>query len=117
MATTETSTPAEPPMIPTPTNGSSGELGPTLQEHADVWADALRAVAEGWRLRANAGRLGEHSPAGALQLAAAFDAAAQLLERGDAPGKGSVQGDEFRLLVESVTDYAIFLLDPEGRIR
>ena len=37
---------------------------------------------------------------------------------GDAPGGPAIQADaeQFRLLVESATDYAIFLLDPHGRV-
>src|SRR5215216_4692839 len=33
-----------------------------------------------------------------------------------APGAGAASADQFRLLVDAVKDYAIFLLDPEGRV-
>src|SRR5919106_2689457 len=32
------------------------------------------------------------------------------------PGPGMARDEQFRLLVEAVKDYAIFLLDPEGRV-
>ena len=32
------------------------------------------------------------------------------------PGAGTASDDQFRLLVEAVKDYAIFLLDPQGRV-
>src|SRR5215212_4431637 len=36
--------------------------------------------------------------------------------RHQAPGAGAASADQFRLLVDAVKDYAIFLLDPEGRV-
>jgi len=36
--------------------------------------------------------------------------------RHHAPGAGAASADQFRLLVDAVKDYAIFLLDPEGRV-
>ncbi len=114
-------------------NDSAAGPGPRLEsglaEHCNVWAEALRAVATSWRFRVRAGRLGEHSLAGALQLAALFENAARLLEEQSpaaappvAEALGSIQEElqrseeRFRLLVDSVTDYAIFILDPEGQI-
>ncbi|HEX2571429.1 MAG TPA: PAS domain S-box protein [Polyangia bacterium] len=103
-----------------------------LFEHLDVWIDLLHRVAERWRFRAQAGRLGRHSLVDTLQLAETLDAAARLLESHlaapavEAPQPPQPQDataailrhseDRFRLLVDSVKDYAIFLLDPEGRI-
>jgi PAS domain S-box-containing protein len=37
-------------------------------------------------------------------------------EEDDRPGPGVASADQFRLLVEAVRDYAIFLLDPQGRV-
>jgi PAS domain S-box-containing protein len=113
-----------------PTAGPTHELEPGLAEHRSVWAEALRAVANSWRLRVQAGRLAEHSLAGALQLAILFENAAKLLEEGVATrGNGHASAalgrvedalheseERFRLLVDSVTDYGIFILDTEGRI-
>ena len=36
--------------------------------------------------------------------------------RPKAPGAGAASADQFRLLVDAVKDYAIFLLDPEGHV-
>ncbi|HWC44182.1 MAG TPA: PAS domain S-box protein, partial [Actinomycetota bacterium] len=36
--------------------------------------------------------------------------------RPQAPGAGAPSADQFRLLVDAVKDYAIFLLDPEGHV-
>ena len=36
--------------------------------------------------------------------------------RQERPGSGTASADQFRLLVEAVRDYAIFLLDPNGRV-
>src|SRR5215216_6818627 len=36
--------------------------------------------------------------------------------RHQASGAGAASADQFRLLVDAVKDYAIFLLDPEGRV-
>jgi PAS domain S-box-containing protein len=36
--------------------------------------------------------------------------------RHDGPAPGAASADQFRLLVEAVRDYAIFLLDPNGRV-
>src|SRR5919107_1555818 len=36
--------------------------------------------------------------------------------RPQAPGTGAASADQFRLLVDAVKDYAIFLLDPEGQV-
>lgn len=41
---------------------------------------------------------------------------ARVVTAGQSTGKGQVEDELFRLLVESVRDYAIFLLDPDGRI-
>ncbi|NMO14237.1 PAS domain S-box protein [Pyxidicoccus fallax] len=113
-----------------PTTEPTLPVDPGLAEHQGMWADALRAVAQGWRFRAKAGRLGEHSLVGVLHLASLFENAASLLDArgGTAGGSPRVtdggaieeelrQSEErFRLLVDSVLDYGIFILDPEGRV-
>jgi PAS domain S-box-containing protein len=106
------------------------ELDDRLTEHRTLWAEALRAVATSWRFRASAGRLSGHSLPGVLGLATLFEQAANLLlepgprtaARAEAPG-GQVEvalresEEQFRLLVDSVIDYGIFILDTEGHIR
>jgi PAS domain S-box-containing protein len=100
-----------------------------LAEHRSVWATALRAVASSWRFKVDAGRLSGHSLAGVLHLIARFEEAATLLERSsgmehisEAPITPRVEEalhqseERFRLLVDAVSDYAIFLLDPEGNV-
>jgi PAS domain S-box-containing protein len=95
-----------------------------LLEHVAAWADALRAAAERWRFRARAGRLGPHSLADVLRVVSHVEAAATFLDPGGAPPAEhepftrTLQESEerFRLLVDTVGDYAIFMLDPEGRV-
>ena len=95
-----------------------------LNEHLVTWAEALRAVAESWRFRARAGRLGSHSLAGVLQLAERFEQAASQLGTGPRLALDSPKVEDqlreseerFRLLVDSVIDYGIFVLDVDGRI-
>jgi len=41
---------------------------------------------------------------------------ASMQSRPQAPGTGAASADQFRLLVDAVKDYAIFLLDPEGHV-
>jgi PAS domain S-box-containing protein len=113
----------------------SGDRTPTFQdeelvEHLDIWADVLHRLAERWRFRAKAGRLGKHSLVETLQLADRLDGAARLLEvtleGKETPSPVSPEAsvdtaleeseERFRLLVDSVKDYAIFLLDPDGRV-
>jgi PAS domain S-box-containing protein len=101
-----------------------------LADTASMGADVLRGLARRWRFRIQAGRLGLHSMADSQRLVNSLEAAAKLIEEGmpavESPrsrteGMSPVvttdDGEErFRLLVDGVTDYAIFMLDPEGRI-
>jgi len=98
-------------------------------EHLSLWASALEAVAKSWSFRVKAGRLGAHSLAGVMHLIARFEEAARLLDQppGIRPSPGPPSParvedelhkseERFQLLVDSITDYAIFLLDPDGFI-
>jgi PAS domain S-box-containing protein len=76
---------------------------------------------EGWRVRKDGSRYWAHviidpirSPTGAL---VGFAKVTRDLSERQAAEKTLVQSqEEFRLLVQSVTDYAIFMLDTEGRV-
>jgi PAS domain S-box-containing protein len=97
-----------------------------LFEHAAGWAAALRGAAARWRFRANAGRIGRHSLRDVVRLVRSLESAADSLEPEHAPNVGAVQASDagilhtteerFRLLVDGVRDYAIFMLDRDGRI-
>jgi len=117
-------------MSPASPPGPTPELEDGLTEHRTLWAEALRAVATSWRFRASAGRLSGHSLPGVLRLAALFEDAAQLLVASGTgpPARRELTGgqvevalreseEQFRLLVDSVIDYGIFILDTEGNIR
>jgi PAS domain S-box-containing protein len=108
--------------------------GPTpwdeeLGEHAATYATMLRAAAERWRFRAQAGRLGAHRLDGSMHFVGKLEAAAGVLEGRPAQGNDHSPAaapsasrvleeseERFRLLVDSVKDYAIFMLDPQGHI-
>jgi PAS domain S-box-containing protein len=100
-----------------------------LLDQAAMCGSMLRALADRWRSRAEAGRLGGHSLAGALDFVSTLENAAGVLEQSRDEADVLPAGTEwtlalelekseevFRLLVASVKDYAIFMLDPEGRI-
>jgi PAS domain S-box-containing protein len=89
---------------------------------------ALRAAAEegrfeheGWRVRKDGGRFWAHvlidpirSPSG--ELLGFAKVTRDLTERKAAEESLRRSEQEFRLLVQGVTDYAIYMLDPQGRI-
>ncbi|WP_395714669.1 PAS domain S-box protein [Reyranella sp.] len=95
---------------------------------AGVPARALRTAdqegkfeGEGWRVRKDGSRYWAHvvidpirSPTGGL---VGFAKVTRDLSERQAVEKSLLQSqEEFRLLVQSVTDYAIFMLDTEGRV-
>ena len=93
------------------------------QELADsvaLAADVLRTIAARWRFRVQAGRLGIHPVEETTQLVQTLEQAIDVLsgQRTAPAGRSEVDGNEerFRQLVDSVTDYAIFMLSPEGTI-
>lgn len=94
-----------------------------LVEHLASWAEALRGTAARWRFRAHAGRVGAHTTANVLRVAERLDVVADLLvseasndRRRDAPDLLEQSEDRFRLFVDTVRDYAMFLLDPDGQV-
>lgn len=99
---------------------------PELLEHLSSWSQALSSVSERWKFRAKAGRLGSHSQAEVIRLVSRLDTAAHYLEvdpRSDprlpeaAVGEAMARSEErFRILVDSVHDYAVVMLDSEGRV-
>lgn len=96
-----------------------------LLDMAAMCRTMLRALAARWRERVRAGMTGQHPPREALDLANALERAATFLDESGTTSVGSqphleqeVRQSEqrFRLLVEAVKDYAIFMLDPSGVI-
>ncbi|MFO1079786.1 MAG: PAS domain S-box protein [Reyranellaceae bacterium] len=84
-------------------------------------ASAGKYEAEGWRIRKDGSRYWAHvvidpirSPQGELLGYAKITR--DLTERRKAAEALADTQEEFRLLVQSVTDYAIFMLDLEGRV-
>jgi PAS domain S-box-containing protein len=79
-----------------------------------------RAEDEGWRLRKDGSRFWAHAALSALheggRLVGFSAVTRDLTERKAAEEALRACAEPFRLLVASVKDYAIFLLDPEGRI-
>jgi PAS domain S-box-containing protein len=80
-----------------------------------------RFESEGWRVRKDGSRFWAHvvvdtirDPAGKLIGFAKITR--DLSERKAAEEKLRTSQEQFRLLVQGVTDYAIYLLDPEGRV-
>ena len=108
--------------------GTDRDASAELQEHAHSYAAMLRAVADRWRSRLAT----EHASSDATaRLVEALSSAACTIESfervaqgGSVLEKASPQPEHqanhneerFRLLVQSVKDYAIFMLDPDGRI-
>ena len=84
-------------------------------------AQAGRFEAEGWRQRKDGALFWAHvvmdaiyAPDGALLGFAKITR--DLTERREAAAALARSEQQFRLLVQSVTDYAIFMLDPDGRV-
>jgi hypothetical protein len=91
-----------------------------LADSVELAADLLRTIASRWRFRIQAGRLGNHPVGETLQVVASLDAAVQALG-GELSGRASLprsdaNEDRFQKLVDSVTDYAIFLLTENGTV-
>lgn len=86
-----------------------------------VAADDGRFEREGWRVRKDGSRFWAHviidpirSPDGAIIGYAKVTR--DLTERKAAEENLRRSEEQFRILVQGVTDYAIFMLDPEGRV-
>jgi PAS domain S-box-containing protein len=95
---------------------------PELADNIELLTEMLRIVAKRWRFRVQAGRLGQHPLEEALRLINSVEAAIDALGGGASnvatqavPGLGSNE-ERFRQLVDSVTDYAIFILTPAGLV-
>ncbi len=91
-----------------------------LADGVELAAEMLRLIAGRWRSPAEAGRLGHHPLEETMRLVRTLESAVTTLTGDGAPPpeqRGAGSGEErFRLLVDGVTDYAIFLLTPEGRV-
>jgi len=92
-----------------------------LADSIELAAQLLRTIADRWRFRARAGRLGHHPLDETLRLVGTLEAAiATLTDGGDEAARNVPRFDadeeRFRQLVDSVTDYAIFMLDVDGRV-
>jgi PAS domain S-box-containing protein len=98
-----------------------------LDELAATSARMLRKAITLWQSRLRAGRSGSRSASGVLGLLDRLEKAAALLEGRPEPAVqqplatavlGALRDSEerFRLLVEMVSDYAIYLLDPQGNV-
>jgi PAS domain S-box-containing protein len=80
-----------------------------------------RFEVEGWRIRKDGSRFWAHvvidpihDPEG--ELVGFAKVTRDLTDRREAERELRASEERFRLLVQSVTDYAIYMLDPEGRI-
>ena len=92
-----------------------------LADQAALGATLLRSLASRWRCRAEAGRLGHHPPAETARLVSTLEAAARLLDVGPPSGAEALALDDgsaerSRILIDSIPDCAIFMLDPDGRV-
>ena len=103
---------------------------PELSDYADVLRDLLRSFASRWKYRVQAGRLGGHSVSDVFSLIGRVDAAVAVLsgsrdtDHVQAEHRSSIHmaralaetEARFRMLVDSVRDYAIYMLDVDGRV-
>lgn len=107
---------------------------PTLREQLEFIAEIVRSAARRWRFRADAGRVDAHPLEEVLHMLELLDSTARNLESAAQPAAKRPPPDadgiersrvreelrrseeRFRLLVDGVRDYAIFMLDPEGRV-
>jgi len=91
-----------------------------LADSMDLAAELLQTIAGRWRSRIQAGRLGSHPVDETLRLVASLEAAVQALGSEPAarpsPPRSSSNDDRFQKLVDSITDYAIFVLSGDGTI-
>ncbi|MFL5370982.1 MAG: PAS domain S-box protein [Myxococcales bacterium] len=91
-----------------------------LADSRDLAAELLRTIAARWRFRIRAGRLGSHPIDETQRLVASLDAAVEALggEPGShtSPPRASGNDDRFQKLVDSIADYAIFMLTEDGTI-
>jgi PAS domain S-box-containing protein len=91
-----------------------------LADSVELAAELLRTLGSRWRLRIQAGRLGQHPLAETLRFVKAIERAILALGSGSSTaateGLPELSGNEerFRQLVDSVTDYAIFMLTTSG---
>jgi PAS domain S-box-containing protein len=93
-----------------------------LADSVELATGLLRTLAARWRLRIQAGRLGPHRLEETLLFVKGIEAAILALGSGSytpaTQGLPEISGSEerFRQLVDSVTDYAIFMLTTGGII-
>ncbi|MFN7130761.1 MAG: sensor histidine kinase [Myxococcales bacterium] len=92
-----------------------------LQDLQLMCADMLDSLASRWRFRTQAGRLGSHRMTEAAELVRRLERAASMLRDEPAAARADLtpliaSEERFRALVDGVTDYAIFMLDREGRV-
>ena len=87
----------------------------------EISAEKGKFESEGWRIRKDGTRFWAHviidpirDPAG--ELLGFAQITRDLSERKQAEQSLYLSQEELRLLVQSVTDYAIYMVDPEGRV-
>jgi len=92
---------------------------PELADNTELVTEMLRTVAKRWRFRVQAGQLGQHPLEEALRFINSVEAAIDALGGGAGDvGTHEVRSNEerFHQLVDSVIDYAIFMLTPAGLV-